>query len=112
MAFSKSIDPQNEAIQNLVDFCYNNDVTTGKFTIGDEKAFNVFMRLGSQAVKGEFAGRTGGGGGLCCSAKGKGQFRLLTRCTCALALAPDKAGTDDPVEAMKYLREAKNNFKG
>ncbi|KAK4053271.1 hypothetical protein OIO90_004045 [Microbotryomycetes sp. JL221] len=53
VAFSKSIDPENKAIRDLVDFCKNNEVTTGKFTIGDEKAFNVFMRLQSQAVKGK-----------------------------------------------------------
>ncbi|KAM0787801.1 hypothetical protein ACM66B_003855 [Microbotryomycetes sp. NB124-2] len=75
VAFSKSIDPENEAIRQLVDYCKNNEVTTGKFTIKDEKAFNVFMRLQSQAVR-------------------------------------DKAKTDDPIKAMAFLREAKNNFKG
>ncbi|KAK4046211.1 Cytoplasmic glyoxalase II [Microbotryomycetes sp. JL201] len=75
VAFSKSIDPENESIRHLVDFCKNNEVTTGKFTIGDEKKFNVFMRLESQAVR-------------------------------------DKAQTEDPIKAMAFLREAKNNFRG
>jgi hydroxyacylglutathione hydrolase len=55
VAFSKSIDPTNKAIEELVTFCTSNDVTTGVFTIGDEKAFNVFMRLDSQAVRGVFS---------------------------------------------------------
>lgn len=51
MAFSRHVDPDNEAIKKLVEYVGKNDVTTGKFTIADEKQFNVFMRLGSQAVK-------------------------------------------------------------
>ncbi|ORY92946.1 beta-lactamase-like protein [Leucosporidium creatinivorum] len=75
VAFSKSIDPGNKAIQELVAFCTTNDVTTGIFTIGDEKSFNVFMRTESEVVQ-------------------------------------EKAGTKDPIEAMRYLREAKNSFRG
>ncbi|KAI1191966.1 hydroxyacylglutathione hydrolase, partial [Nemania serpens] len=36
---------QNAAIQNLQTFAENNKETQGKFTIGDEKKHNVFMRL-------------------------------------------------------------------
>lgn len=36
---------QTEAVQKLQAFAENNQVTTGKFTIGDEKAHNVFMRV-------------------------------------------------------------------
>jgi hydroxyacylglutathione hydrolase len=53
VAFSKSVDPTNAAILKLVDFAGKNEVTTGVFTIGDEKAFNVFMRTNSTAVRGE-----------------------------------------------------------
>ncbi|KAJ0334733.1 hydroxyacylglutathione hydrolase [Colletotrichum lupini] len=36
---------QNEAIQKLQAFAENNKETQGKFTIGDEKKHNVFMRV-------------------------------------------------------------------
>ncbi|GAA6049603.1 hypothetical protein JCM3770_005030 [Rhodotorula araucariae] len=51
VAFSSKVDPENPAIQKLVQFCEANDVTTGKFTIGDEKEHNVFMRTSSPAVQ-------------------------------------------------------------
>jgi hydroxyacylglutathione hydrolase len=51
VAFAKSIDPNNAAIQHLADIVKNNKITTGITTIGDEKEWNVFMRLGSDAVR-------------------------------------------------------------
>ncbi|KAF5600951.1 hydroxyacylglutathione hydrolase [Fusarium subglutinans] len=36
---------QRDAVQKLHSFADNNKVTTGKFTIGDEKEHNVFMRV-------------------------------------------------------------------
>ncbi|KAL5600103.1 hypothetical protein FOVSG1_007915 [Fusarium oxysporum f. sp. vasinfectum] len=36
---------QRDAVQKLHSFAENNKVTTGKFTIGDEKEHNVFMRV-------------------------------------------------------------------
>ncbi|KAF4119612.1 hydroxyacylglutathione hydrolase [Geosmithia morbida] len=36
---------QSEPIKRLEAFAATNEVTTGKFTIGDEKAHNVFMRV-------------------------------------------------------------------
>ncbi|GAA6063128.1 hypothetical protein JCM10212_002331 [Sporobolomyces blumeae] len=51
VAFSKKVDPDNEAIQKLERYCQENEVTTGKFTIGDEKQHNVFMRTSSPAVQ-------------------------------------------------------------
>ncbi|KAF5974516.1 hydroxyacylglutathione hydrolase [Fusarium coicis] len=36
---------QRDAVQKLLSFAENNKVTTGKFTIGDEKEHNVFMRV-------------------------------------------------------------------
>ncbi|KAJ3526101.1 hypothetical protein NM208_g11349 [Fusarium decemcellulare] len=36
---------QRDAVQKLHSFAENNRVTTGKFTIGDEKEHNVFMRV-------------------------------------------------------------------
>lgn len=34
-----------EAIQKLIQECQREKVTTGRFTIADEKTWNVFMRL-------------------------------------------------------------------
>ncbi|GAA5987980.1 hypothetical protein JCM5350_007843 [Sporobolomyces pararoseus] len=51
VAFSKKIEPDNEAIQKLEKYCNENEVTTGKFTIGDEKQHNVFMRTDNPAVQ-------------------------------------------------------------
>ncbi|KAK4705307.1 hydroxyacylglutathione hydrolase, partial [Phenoliferia sp. Uapishka_3] len=51
VAFAMSVDPTNEAIKKLHDFANKNEVTTGVFTIGDEKEWNVFMRVNSAAVR-------------------------------------------------------------
>ncbi|KAM0752273.1 hydroxyacylglutathione hydrolase [Meredithblackwellia eburnea MCA 4105] len=51
VAFSISVDPENTAIQKLHDFANKNEVTTGLFTIADEKDWNVFMRTNSAAVR-------------------------------------------------------------
>ncbi|OAQ96205.1 hypothetical protein LLEC1_03262 [Akanthomyces lecanii] len=42
---------QSEPVKALQDFAENNKVTTGKFTIGDEKKHNVFMRLDDPVVQ-------------------------------------------------------------
>lgn len=36
---------QDAAVKNLENFAMNNKETQGKFTIGDEKKHNVFMRV-------------------------------------------------------------------
>ncbi|GAA6002453.1 hypothetical protein JCM10207_001130 [Rhodosporidiobolus poonsookiae] len=51
VAFSKKIEPENGAILKLEQYCKDNEVTTGKFTIGDEKEHNVFMRVQIPAVQ-------------------------------------------------------------
>lgn len=43
--FASTVDPENPAVKALAEFAEKNDVTTGKFTIGDEKQHNPFMRL-------------------------------------------------------------------
>lgn len=50
-AFARSVDPQGEGVQALGNLVASTSQTTGKSTIGDEKAWNVFMRLDSDAVK-------------------------------------------------------------
>ncbi|KAG6817086.1 hypothetical protein H0H87_012854 [Tephrocybe sp. NHM501043] len=51
LSFAKAIDPSNAAITRLENLVNANKVTTGLTTIGDEKEWNVFMRLTSDAVK-------------------------------------------------------------
>lgn len=53
VAFSRRIDPDNARIQALAKFADENAVTTGRSTIKDELDWNVFMRLDSEAVRGE-----------------------------------------------------------
>ncbi|KAI0463500.1 hypothetical protein LJB42_002500 [Komagataella kurtzmanii] len=48
--FSKSVMPNNNALAKLDQFTSQNEFTTGRFTIGDEKLFNPFMRLSDEAV--------------------------------------------------------------
>ncbi|KAG6832702.1 hypothetical protein H0H92_012274 [Tricholoma furcatifolium] len=51
LAFARTIDPDNAAIKRLEGLVKANKITTGLTTIGDEKEWNVFMRLTSDAVK-------------------------------------------------------------
>ncbi|GKT49259.1 putative hydroxyacylglutathione hydrolase [Colletotrichum spaethianum] len=83
---------QNEAIQKLQAFAENNKETQGKFTIGDEKKHNVFMRV-------EVSLRP-----------------LAAREHARLMRAQDPeiqkvTGANEPVAVMAKLREMKNNFK-
>jgi hydroxyacylglutathione hydrolase len=50
LAFNKSVDPEGAGTQRLQKLVDENEVTTGKSTIADVKEWNVFMRLGSEAV--------------------------------------------------------------
>ena len=84
---------QNDAIKKLESFATDNKVTTGKFTIGDEKQHNLFMRVQ-----------------VCDSSS-------LTTFASNGADAPQDpevqkaTGATEPVEVMAKLREMKNNFK-
>lgn len=51
VAFAKSIDPDNSAIQRLDELAKTNKITTGLTTIADEKEWNVFIRFRSEAVR-------------------------------------------------------------
>lgn len=51
VAFAKSIEPDNPAIDRLIKLAQENKVTTGLSTIGDEKEWNVFMRLDKDTIK-------------------------------------------------------------
>jgi len=51
LAFAKHVDPTNTALDKLAEIVKNNNITTGLTTIGDEKEWNPFVRLESDAVK-------------------------------------------------------------
>ncbi|KAH7912249.1 hydroxyacylglutathione hydrolase [Hygrophoropsis aurantiaca] len=83
LAFAKSIDPDSPGTKKLAKFVEENrDNTTGKSTIGDEKEWNVFMRLNTDAVRG-----------------------LWDRSKTGIA------GSDKEDQIMSKLREMKNNFR-
>jgi len=50
-AFAKSVESDNPAIAKLESLANENKITTGLSTIGDEKEWNVFMRLGSGSIR-------------------------------------------------------------
>lgn len=50
VAFAKTIEPENPAVGRLFKLAQENKVTTGLSTIGDEKEWNVFMRLDKVAI--------------------------------------------------------------
>jgi len=51
LAFGKHVDPANVGLATLEEIVKNNAIRTGITTIGDEKEWNVFMRLDSPAVR-------------------------------------------------------------
>lgn len=51
VAFSQGVLPSRPAIQKLAEFVKKNSVTTGKFTIDDEKKHNIFMLVNDKEVK-------------------------------------------------------------
>ncbi|KZV84079.1 hydroxyacylglutathione hydrolase [Exidia glandulosa HHB12029] len=51
LAFGRHVDPQNAGIAKLKALVDKEQVTAGKSTIGDEKEWNVFMRLDSKPVQ-------------------------------------------------------------
>lgn len=79
-------------VKALQSFAQDNQETQGKFTIGDEKKHNVFMRPQVRSWRG--------------------------RALVALAVNPRQdpeiqkaTGETDPIAIMTKLREMKNNFK-
>jgi hydroxyacylglutathione hydrolase len=51
LAFGKHVDPANTGLARLEEIVENNEIRTGITTIGNEKEWNVFMRLDSSAVR-------------------------------------------------------------
>ncbi len=51
LAFAKSVVPHNPAVIRLGELVAQNQSTTGLTTIGDEKQWNPFMRLESEAIR-------------------------------------------------------------
>ncbi|KAF8969899.1 Metallo-hydrolase/oxidoreductase [Flammula alnicola] len=50
LAFGKHVDPTNDALARLSEITEKNKITTGLTTVGDEKEWNVFMRLDTEPV--------------------------------------------------------------
>jgi len=48
---SFQVDQGNEAIKQLQKLAENEKITTGRSTIGEEKEWNVFMRLETEAIR-------------------------------------------------------------
>lgn len=59
LSFAKSFDGENKALDRLAELVKADPVTTGRTTIGDEKEWNVFMRLGSDSVRKVTSATTG-----------------------------------------------------
>jgi len=51
LSFAKSVDPDNKALERLQELVDAHKITQGYGTIGDEKEWNVFMRLGTDVVR-------------------------------------------------------------
>ncbi|GJE86941.1 hydroxyacylglutathione hydrolase [Phanerochaete sordida] len=51
LAFAKSVEPDNEALQRIDALLKQSPATTGVSTIGDEKEWNPFIRLGSASIR-------------------------------------------------------------
>ena len=51
VAFAKTIEPDNKDIERLSQLVKENKATTGLTSIGDEKKWNVFMRLENETVR-------------------------------------------------------------
>ncbi|KAG6874291.1 hypothetical protein C0995_001516 [Termitomyces sp. Mi166 len=97
LAFAKSIDPTNPAITRLEDLTKTNKITTGLTTIGDEKEWNVFMRLTSDAIKYD---------DLCVAIPAS--LFIMSE----LSRSATAATTDTPESTiMDTLRDQKNNFR-
>ncbi|KAG8722373.1 Cytoplasmic glyoxalase II [Ceratobasidium sp. 395] len=90
LAFGAHVDPSNPAMNRLRKIT-EEQITTGRTTIADEKEWNVFMRLGSEAVRYSDA--------LVIRSSSEIVFRSTTK-------------VDDEIEAMAKLREMKNSFRG
>ncbi|KAF9652930.1 Metallo-hydrolase/oxidoreductase [Thelephora ganbajun] len=58
LSFAKSIDPINKALPRLQELVDSKKITQGYGTIGDEREWNVFMRLDSDAVRKATSGTT------------------------------------------------------
>ena len=95
LAFGKHVDPANTALASLEEIVKNNAIRTGITTIGDEKGWNVFMRLDSVAVRYDTA------------------FPSFTLLTDIITNRKALSASDDMPKStlMDMLRTQKNEFK-
>ncbi|KAI1312816.1 Las1-domain-containing protein [Xylaria venustula] len=90
---------QNAAIKKLQSFAEENKETQGKFTIGDEKEHNVFMRV--EVNSPQFPQ----------IADVEESYWLMIELLSQDPEIQKATGKTDPIEVMATLRELKNNFK-
>ena len=95
-AFAKHVEPDNPAIGRLESLVKENKATTGLTTIGDEKGWNVFMRLESETIRYSFTFCT---------------FTLWLVLSANLRKALGATASTPDSEVMDKLREFKNNFR-
>jgi len=93
LKFAQTIDPSNSALSRLQQLCDSNEITAGKSTMGEEKAWNVFMRLGSEPVQ---------------YVVFLPSATFMRSILCALRADRKATGKTDKVEVMGKLREMKN----
>lgn len=98
VAFGKSVDPTNPGITRLANLTQENKITAGLSTIGDEKEWNIFMRLDSEAVKYGVVLYSG--------------QRLYTGANLRFSLFRKATGATGESAIMDKLREMKNSFRG
>lgn len=92
LSFAKSVDPSNKSLEKLQAIVDSQKITQGVSTIADEKEWNVFMRLGSDAVR--FATAV---------------FNVTSSLHACYRKATEQT-SDSAI--MDTLRDQKNNFRG
>lgn len=111
--FAFSILKEDEPVQKLYKDADKYDVTTGRYTIGDEK---VGQPMSTRDCKSRADGKTEAQ----CVYESRGRLAPPTpkRDACMLMISPlqdplvqQVTGETEPVSVMAKLREMKNNFK-
>lgn len=96
LAFAKKIEPGHEGFTRLEQLVKSNDITTGKSTIGDEKDWNVFMRLNADGVRSDPRRPL----------PGLAPFNLVL----LFRGATGSSASEPEGKVMSALRQLKNNF--
>jgi hydroxyacylglutathione hydrolase len=93
LKFAQTVEPSNSALSQLQQLCDSDKITAGKSTMGEEKAWNVFMRLESKLVQ---------------YVVFLPSAVFMHSILCTLRADRKATGKTDKVEVMEKLREMKN----